>query len=63
MGRRYIRQNADYATLHALCRFFLEQAGPTHELGRHRMLPFVVEMAALFERFVVAWLRVHLPRP
>lgn len=61
VGRRYTRLNADYATLHALCRFFLEHAGPTHELGAHRMLPFVVDMAALFERFVAAWLREHLP--
>ena len=59
--RRYSRLNADYATLHALCRFFLEHTGPTHDLGGHRMLPFEVDMAALFERFVAAWLRVHLP--
>jgi 5-methylcytosine-specific restriction enzyme subunit McrC len=61
VGRQYTRLNDDYGTLHALCRFFLEHSGPTHELGEHRMLPFVVDMAQLFERFVSAWLKAHLP--
>ena len=61
VGRIYSRLNDDYLTLHALCRFFLEHTGPSHELGDRRMLPFVVDMDTLFEQFVVAWLREHLP--
>lgn len=60
-GRYYSRLNADYATLHALCRFFLEHSGPTHQLGDRKMIPFVVDMARLFERFVAAWLKENLP--
>jgi 5-methylcytosine-specific restriction enzyme subunit McrC len=61
VGRTYTRLSEDYATLHALCRFFLEHTGPSHELGNRRMLPFVVDMDVLFEQFVAAWLRAHLP--
>jgi 5-methylcytosine-specific restriction enzyme subunit McrC len=61
VGRTYTRLNEDYATLHALCRFFLEHTGPSHELGDRSMLPFVVNMDTLFEQFVAAWLRAHLP--
>jgi len=60
-GRNYTRLNEDYATPHALCRFFLEQSGPTHQLGDRKMIPFVVDMARLFERFVAAWLKENLP--
>jgi 5-methylcytosine-specific restriction enzyme subunit McrC len=62
MGRRYNRLNADYLPLHALSRFFLESSGPTHEPGGKRMLPFLVDMARLFELFVAEWLHQHLPR-
>ena len=62
MGRRYNRLNADYLPLHAQCRFFLESSGPTHEPGGKRMLPFLVDMARLFELFVAEWLQQHLPR-
>jgi len=62
MGRRYNRLNADYLPLHALCRFFLESSGPTHEPGGKLMLPFLVDMARLFELFVAEWLQQHLPR-
>jgi len=61
VGRRYHRLNSDYAPLHALCRFLLAHSGPTHTLGDHTMLPFLVDMARLYEQFVVAWLRAHLP--
>jgi 5-methylcytosine-specific restriction enzyme subunit McrC len=47
--------------MHALARFFLEQAGPTHEVGGRQMVPFLVDMARLFELFVAEWLREHLP--
>ena len=60
-GRIYTRLSQDYQPLHALCRFFLEHAGPDHGAGDHVMLPFLVDMARLYERFVAAWLKVHLP--
>lgn len=61
-GRRYDRLNDDYAPLHALCRFILDGSGPSHGLGGHSMLPFVISMPDLFERFVHAWLEKHLPK-
>ena len=61
IGRLYNRLNDDYEPLHALCRFFLEHAGPSHQVGDHTMLPFLIDMATLFERFVHRWLEDHLP--
>ncbi|MBC8466533.1 MAG: restriction endonuclease [Deltaproteobacteria bacterium] len=61
VGRFYNRLNTDYQPLHALCRFFLESSGPTHEIGDRDMIPFLVYMPALFELFVAEWMRVHLP--
>jgi 5-methylcytosine-specific restriction enzyme subunit McrC len=61
VGRRYNRLNEDYAVLHALCRFFLEGSGPSHHVGQHNMLPFLIDMSRLFELFVAQWLRTHLP--
>ncbi len=61
LGRLYHRLNDDYRPLHGLCRFFLEQSGPSHRLGDRVMLPFLVEMAGLYEKFVAAWLQEHLP--
>lgn len=60
-GRRYNRLNEDYHPLHALCRFFLEQTGPSHRQGDRRVLPFLVNMESLFELFVAEWLKAHLP--
>ena len=57
----YNRLNNDYRGLHALCRFFLEQTGPTHEPGDHEMLPFLVDMARLYEEYVAEYLRRNLP--
>ena len=34
--------------------------GPTHEPGGKLMLPFLVDMARLFELFVAEWLQQHL---
>ena len=48
--------------MHALCRFFLEQSGPSHVAGDREMLPFLVDMARLFELFVAEWLKSNLPR-
>ena len=61
MGRSYHRLNQDYAPLHALCHFFLSDVTPTHLSGPHPMLPFLVDMSALFEQFVAAWLQQHTP--
>ncbi|MCE5244446.1 MAG: restriction endonuclease [Syntrophobacteraceae bacterium] len=59
--RFYNRLNEDYKPLHALCRFFLEQTGPTHDCGDHQMIPFLVKMSGLFEMFVYEWLKCKLP--
>ena len=59
VGRQYNRLNEDYRLLHALCRFFLEQSGASHEIGDRTMLPFLVDMARLYERFVAEWLKAH----
>ncbi|MBI1882033.1 MAG: restriction endonuclease [Chloroflexi bacterium] len=61
MGRGYHRLNEDYRPLHALCRFFLDQSGPSHSLGDRTMLPFLVDMAHLYELFIAEWFKTHLP--
>lgn len=61
IGRLYNRLNEDYHPMHAICRFFLEHSGPTHEIGDKTMLPFLVNMERLYELFVSEWLKVHLP--
>lgn len=55
--RVYNRLNSDYYPLHALCHFFLDESGPSHALGQRRMIPFIVDMARLYERFVAEWLK------
>jgi 5-methylcytosine-specific restriction enzyme subunit McrC len=59
--RSYHRLNHDYYTLHQLCRFFLENTIPSHEKGKNTTLPFLVNMARLYEMFVAEWLRENLP--
>ncbi|MEL6178277.1 MAG: restriction endonuclease, partial [Myxococcota bacterium] len=59
--RSYHRMNQDYASLHALCRFFLAHSGPQHQRGDRPTLPFLVNMDRLFEQFVAEWLTCHLP--
>ncbi len=61
LNRSYHRLNDDYRPMHALCHFFLAQSGPGHQLGDRTMLPFLVDMARLYEQFVAEWLRVNLP--
>lgn len=61
VNRLYHRLNDDYQPLHALCRFFLENCGPSHHQGHRGMVPFLVKMNLLFERFVAECLRRHLP--
>ena len=60
IGRDYNRLNMDYEILHKLCRFFLENTGPTQNLGDRSMVPFLVDMARLFELFVARWLNQSL---
>jgi 5-methylcytosine-specific restriction enzyme subunit McrC len=57
----YNRLNEDYHPMHALCRFFLDRTGPTHTHGGREILPFLVNMAQLFEKFVAKWLAKHPP--
>lgn len=59
--REYNRLNSDYQLLHAICRFFLENTVPNHSRGNKTALPFLVNMANLYERFVAEWLKQHLP--
>lgn len=61
IGRRYNRLNDDYAPMHALCYFFLDGVGPTHQVSTQEMIPFLVDMSVVFEKFVAEWLRRHLP--
>ena len=59
IGRTYHRLNDDYQLLHALCRFFLEQSSPQLNRGDRHMIPFLVDMASLYEKFVAQWLKAH----
>lgn len=61
VDRAYNRLNQDYRPLHGLCHFFLDASGPTHQMGGHTMLPFLVDMDTLFETFVAKWLADNLP--
>lgn len=60
IGRIYNRLNDDYEHLHSICRFFLEHRGPTHQQGDYAMMPFLMDMARLFELFVAEWLKQKL---
>ena len=58
----YTRLNQDYQPLHALCRFFLTHTVPTlPQQGQAQTIPFLVNMAQLYERFVAIWLQANLP--
>ncbi len=61
VDRKYHRLNEDYQPLHALCRFFLDNIGASHQQGNYSMLPFLIDMAKLYEKFVAEWLKFHLP--
>lgn len=60
-NRSYSRLNQDYQPMHALCRFFLEHLGPQHQTGNNVMMPFLINMARLFELFISNWLHANLP--
>lgn len=59
--REYNRLNGDYQLLHALCQFFLDNTGASHEKGNNTTLPFLVDMAQLYEVFVAEWFKSNLP--
>jgi len=62
VGRTYNRLNNDYESMHALCRFFLDHAGPMLHQGDRQMIPILINMERLFESFVVEWMKEHLPK-
>ncbi len=57
---QYNRLNQDYQQLHNLCEFFITNSMPSHHLGNQEILPFLVNMAELFEKFVAEWLKMNL---
>jgi 5-methylcytosine-specific restriction enzyme subunit McrC len=59
--RSYNRLNQDYQIMHALCRFFLDNCGASHQVGNYTMFSFVVNMPNLYELFVAEWLKLNLP--
>ena len=59
--RFYDRLRTDYRPMHLLCRFLLENAGPTHFDGNRETTAFVVQMPRLFERYVAIDLARRLP--
>jgi 5-methylcytosine-specific restriction enzyme subunit McrC len=61
INRLYHRLNDDYAPMHGLCRFILEQAGPGIEHGDRAFIPFELNMPQLFQSFVAEWLRANAP--
>jgi len=61
IDRIYNRLNDDYRPMHALCRLFLEHLGPAHKIGKREMIPFLVNMANLYELFVAEWLKAYIP--
>jgi 5-methylcytosine-specific restriction enzyme subunit McrC len=61
VGLLYNRLNSDYAPMHGLCRFILEQTGPGIDHGERTFVPFELNMPQLFETFVAEWLRANPP--
>jgi 5-methylcytosine-specific restriction enzyme subunit McrC len=61
LNRLYHRLNDDYAPMHGLCRFILDQSGPGIEHGDQTFIPFDLNMPQLFESFVAEWLRSNPP--
>ncbi len=59
--RLYHRLNDDYSLMHGLCRFILEQTGPSIHPGDRTFIPFELDMRKLFELFVAEWLRANAP--
>jgi 5-methylcytosine-specific restriction enzyme subunit McrC len=61
VNKLYHRLNDDYAPMHGLCRFILEQTGPHIQPGDQAFIPFELNMPQLFESFVAEWLRTNAP--
>ena len=59
-NRVYHRFNQDYRSMHAICRFFLENCGPNMGEGKREFTSLLVYMPSLFESFVAEWLKVEL---
>jgi 5-methylcytosine-specific restriction enzyme subunit McrC len=57
----YHRLNQDYEILHKLCYFFLEKLSPNHQQSNLQSIPFILNTAVLYEKFVYCWLKEHLP--
>ncbi len=57
--RSYDRLTRDYAPMHTLSAFIIDHAGPQHVSGDRTMLPFVLDMNRLFEKFVSTVLTNH----
>lgn len=57
----YHRLNEDYEILHQLCYFFLEKLSPSHHSGDAQSIPFLLNTAVLYEKFVYFWLKQNLP--
>ncbi|MEH1888809.1 MAG: hypothetical protein V7K92_04860, partial [Nostoc sp.] len=58
----FAKLGCSHELLHNLCRFFLENSSPSHERGNHKTLPFLVDMAHLYELFVAEWLNKNTPQ-
>lgn len=61
LNRKYNRLNEDYQQLHALCHLFLDNIGVSHHIGTQQTIPFLINMAKLYENFVTTWLQLNLP--
>jgi 5-methylcytosine-specific restriction enzyme subunit McrC len=59
--RHYNRLNQDYQIIHSLCAFFLENLHPGYQEGNYKALPFLLNTAFLYEKFVYVWLKKNLP--
>ena len=55
----YDRLTERYRRAHALCRLFLDGSAPVAESGETATVPFLLDIAALYERFVARWLDQH----
>jgi 5-methylcytosine-specific restriction enzyme subunit McrC len=53
---RFDRLTERYRPVVALCRLFIESAGPTAQYGTADTVPFLLSMPLLFERYVARWL-------
>jgi len=61
LNQKYNRLNQDYQNMHFICYFFLAHLTPSHHQGDDQTLPFLVNMAQLYEKFIAQWLKQNLP--